>query len=106
MAKSRSCRWMVILLMCRHQTLRRAAYILGAGACFLLLYNPETGLCLSFGYGLFLLSRQRNPTSAQIAGLALRATAGALIVISVALLWYRVGLGNWAALSAALPFGL
>jgi hypothetical protein len=42
-----------ILLLCRRQPLGRVAIALGASTCFLLLYNPETGLCLSFGYGLF-----------------------------------------------------
>ena len=96
----------VLLLLCRQQPIRRAAWMLGAGACFLLLYNPETGLCLSFGYGLFLLSRQRNLKLDQIGGLALRAATGAVIVLLAVLIFYRAGLGAWPPLRAALPFGL
>jgi hypothetical protein len=83
----------VVLLLCRQHPLRRVAWMLGAGACFLLLYNPETGLCLSFGYGLFLLSRHKDLMPAQIGRLALRTTAGALIVLLATLLPYRAGLG-------------
>lgn len=92
----------VILLMCRRQPVRWVAIALGAGASFLLLYNPETGLCLSFGYGLFLLSRHRNLNLAQIGGLALRATMGAVIVFLTVAVSYRMGLGTWPPLSAAL----
>jgi len=92
------------LLLCR-QPLGRVALILGAGACFVLLYNPETGLCLSFGYGLFLLSRQRNWTMAQMGAFALRAAAGAVMVFLAVLLFCRAGLGYWAPLGATLPFG-
>jgi hypothetical protein len=92
----------VILLMCRRQPVRWVAVALGAGACFLLLYNPETGLCLSFGYGLFLLSHHRNLSLAQIGGLALRAAMGAVIVFLTVAVYYRVGLGTWPPFSAAL----
>ena len=92
----------VIMLMCRRQPVRWVAIALGAGACFLLLYNPETGLCLSFGYGLFLLSRQRNLKFAQIGGLALRAAMGAVMVFLTVAVSYRLGLGTWPPLSAAL----
>jgi hypothetical protein len=92
----------VMLLMCRRLAVRWVAIALGAGACFLLLYNPETGLCLSFGYGLFLLSRHRNLGLAQIGGLALRAGMGAVIVFLTVAVSYRLGLGTWPPLSAAL----
>ncbi len=94
-----------ILLVCRRQSLRRVAIALGAGACFLLLYNPETGLCLSFGYGLFLLSRRKNLRLTQIGGLALCAAMGAVIVLLAVLISYRTGLGAWPPLSAAPLLG-
>jgi hypothetical protein len=94
-----------LLLMFRRQSLRWLAISLGASACFLLLYNPETGLCLSFGYALFLLSRHRNLTPIQIGGLALRAATGAAIVLLTVLISYCVGLGTWPPLSMAPLLG-
>ena len=95
----------VVLLLCRRQPLWRIATILGASACFLLLYNPETGLCLSFGYGLFLLSRLRYQTLTRIGGLALRAAAAAVFVFLTILVLYRAGLGAWPRFSATSLLG-
>ena len=94
-----------ILLICRRQSLRSVAIVLGASACFLLLYNPETGLCLSFGYGLFLLSRCRNLRLTQIGGLVLRAAMGAVIVLLAVFISYHAGLGAWPPFSPAPLLG-
>jgi hypothetical protein len=94
-----------ILLLFRRQSSRWLAMSVGASACFLMLYNPETGVCLAFGYGLFLLSRHRNLTLAQIAEFALHAATGAAIVLLAVLISYRVGLGTWPPLSVAPLLG-
>jgi hypothetical protein len=91
-----------ILLLVYRQPLGRVAFALGAAAGFLLLYNPETGLCLSLGYGLFLLSRRRSATLFQIAAVALRAAGGAAVVLLGVVIFYRVGLGTWPPLSTVL----
>ena len=95
-----------VLILCRRQPPWRVASILGASAAFLLLYNPETGLCLSFGYGVFLLSRLRSLSLTQVAGLALRAALAAVAVLLVVLIFFRTGLGTWPPFDAALLFGL
>jgi hypothetical protein len=95
----------VVLILCRRQPLWRVASILGASAGFLLLYNPETGLCISFGYGLFLLSRQRSLALTQVGGLAVRAAMAALMVLVVVLISFRAGLGIWPPFDAVLLFG-
>jgi hypothetical protein len=94
-----------VLVMCRHRPLSQAALILGASASFLLLYNPETGLCMSFGYGLFLISRLRNLALDQIAGIALHAILGASVVGLAVLIFYRAGLGAWPSLAPSFLFG-
>ena len=69
---------MVVLILMRRQPPRRAALLLGLSATLLVLFNPETGLCLAFGYSLFLLSRLRN---FDIVPLVARAVAGAVIAV-------------------------
>ena len=95
-----------VLIFCRRQPLWRVASIMGATAAFLLLYNPETGLCLSFGYGLVLLSRQKSLALTQVGGLALRAALAAFTVLLVVLISFRAGLGTWPPFDAVLLFGL
>ena len=95
-----------ILLLCRQQPLWRVASILGATAAFLLLYNTETGLCLSFGYGLFLLSRLRTLAFTDVGKLAARAALPAFMVLLVVLIFFRASLGTWPPFEAALLFGL
>ncbi len=93
-----------VLLLCK-QSQARTAWLLGATAGLLLLYNPETGICLTFGYALFLLSRQKNVTWNQLSGLAWRAVAGALISFVIVLILCRAGLGAWPPFSATAIFG-
>jgi hypothetical protein len=95
-----------VLILCRRQPLWRVASLLGASAAFLLLYNPETGFCLSLGYGLFLLSRQRSLVSIAVGRLAARAALAASAVLLVALFSFRAALGTWPPLGTALLFGL
>jgi hypothetical protein len=95
----------VFLLLIRRQPLRRAALILGCCAGFLILYNPETGLCLAFGYGLFLLSRLRGFTIASGTGLAIRALLGVILIFSLALGLYRLGLGEFPVIKASTFLG-
>jgi hypothetical protein len=94
-----------ILLMCR-QSPSRTALILGAAASFLVLYNPETGLCVTFGYGLFLLSRRRNLALSHLANLALRAAVGATVVLFAVPLFFRAGMGSLPPLEGLLIFRL
>lgn len=93
-----------IMLVCR-KPLSRTALLLGAAAGFLMLYNPETGACLSFGYVLFLLSRRRGLTLKQASGLALRAGVGALLTFLIVAGSYRAGLGAWPPFTAGSLFG-
>ena len=95
-----------VLILCRHQPLCRLACILGASAAFLLLYNTETGLCLSFGYGVVLLSRLRSLVLTQVGGLASRAALAAVAILMVVLIFFRTGLGTWPPFDVALLFGL
>lgn len=95
----------VFLLLMRRQTRPRSALLLGCMAVALVLYNPETGLCLSFGYGLFLLSRLERLRLADVGAHALRACIGAALALLALLLLYRVGLGGWPALKPASLFG-
>ena len=41
------------LLIVRRQKLEKAFFILGLSTGFLILFNPETGICLTFGYLVF-----------------------------------------------------
>jgi len=93
-----------VLLLCK-QLQGRTAWLLGATAGLLVLYNPETGICLTFGYALFLLSRQENVTWNQLGGLAWRAVAGALTSFGLLLILYRAGLGVWPPFGATALFG-
>jgi len=95
-----------VLILCRRQPLWRLASILGASAAFSLLYNPETGLCITFGYGVFLLSRLRSLALIQAVGLALRAALAAVAVLLVVVICFRTGLGTWPPFDAALLFGM
>jgi hypothetical protein len=95
-----------VLILCRRQPLWRLASILGASAAFSLLYNPETGLCIAFAYGVFLLSRLRSLALIQAGGLALRAALAAVAVLLVVLICFRTGLGTWPPFDAALLFGM
>lgn len=94
-----------ILMMCR-RSVTQAAWVLGAAACFLVLYNPETGTCLTLGYALFLLSRQRNLQVSHLCSLTVRAGAGAAIVLAGVSLLFRAGLGYWPYFDTSNPFGL
>src|SRR6266571_1823341 len=93
-----------VLLLCK-QLQGRTAWLLGATAGLLVLYNPETGICLTFGYDLFLISRQENVTWNQLGGLAWRAVAGALTSFGLLLILYRAGLGVWPPFGATALFG-
>jgi hypothetical protein len=94
-----------VLIICRRQPLWRVALILGASAGFLMLYNPETGLCVSFGYGLFLLSRLKSLELTRVVGLAIRAALAACAVLLAVLIFFRAGVGTWPPFNAALLFG-
>lgn len=96
----------LLLLSMRRQSPRRAALILGAGAGLLILYNPETGLCLAFGYGLFLLSRLRRLKAGIIGALAVNALSGAAVVFASVIIFYRAGLGIWPPLRVGTFLGL
>ncbi len=95
----------LFLLLIRFQTLSKAAFILGLGTVFLILYNPETGICLTFGYGLFLLSRLRTFNIAAIFSLAIRFIIGATIASLGIILLYRIGLGEFPTINPALFLG-
>ena len=95
-----------VLISCRRQPLWRVASILGAGAAFLLLYNPETGMCLEFGYALVLLSRLRRLEWTQVGKLAVSAALAAVAVLLLVMFFFRIGLGTWPPFDAALLFGL
>jgi hypothetical protein len=95
----------VLLLVARRQLINRAAFLLGAGAVFLWLYNPETGSCLAVGYGLFLLSRQRDITPKNIFKPGLWALSGALLAALAAVIAYRVGIGTWPSVSPEVLLG-
>ncbi len=89
------------LLLMKRQTTRRAALLLGGMATASMLYNPETGLCLAAGYGLFLMSRLGSLRPANIVAHALRAALGATLMVVAVLLLYRGGLGAWPPLNLA-----
>jgi hypothetical protein len=89
----------VVLLLVQRQPLRRAAFILGAAGMFVLLYNTETGVCLSVGYGLFLLSRAAKLTVTGVFELAGLAVAGAILLFLPVPIFYRITLGSWPTLA-------
>jgi len=89
----------VILLLVQRAPLRRAAFILGAAGMFVLLYNTETGVCLSIGYGLFLLARAMKLTVTGVFELAGLAVAGAILLFLPVPIFYRITLGSWPTLS-------
>jgi hypothetical protein len=94
------------LLLARRSPLRRAVPILGSAAAFLVLYNPETGICLAFGFVLFLLSRARPPLEFRTVarGVAYAVAAAAATTFAV-LAVYRAGLGHWPPLAPAAYLG-
>lgn len=84
-----------LLLALRRQPFQTASYALGAGAGFLLFYNPEIGACLSFGYALFLISRLDGRASPSVIAPVLRALTGAVFATLVVLVCFRLALGTW-----------
>ena len=85
----------LVLLLVQRQPLRRAAFILGAAAMFVLLYNTESGFCLCIGYGLFLLTRAMKLTVTGVLALAVWAAAGAMLLFLPVPVFYRITLGSW-----------
>ncbi len=86
---------LLVLLLARGRTMHVAALLLGFTATFLILYNPETGLCLTGGYLVYLaLHRDFRHAPAVLAAFLVG------VIAQLALFWLLlgIGLGDWSLL--------
>jgi len=84
---------------------RKVPFALGLIAGFLLLFNLETGIALSFGIGMFVLSRVRFNQLKEIFLRPLLMLAGIFTSFFIFMLFYRMGVGGFPlSFDSPLPF--
>lgn len=89
------------LLLLRQQSLSRVACALGCVGSALIFFNPETGVCLTLGYAVYVFSQLRPGVVFNYLALLGKALLGALLTGALTLIAYRVGLGVWPDLGSS-----
>ena len=89
----------LVLVLLRNASPTKAAVWLGFADSLLILNNPETGICLTLGYWVFLLTRATSLRLGHIARSILLFVVGGIVGFALFLLILALGLNQSPALS-------
>ena len=87
--------WVILLLIFRNTPLKRAAFCLGCGCGALLLANLETGIVMTIGTMVFLVSRAQHVAWRERANHALLFFGGALVAMFTFWALFRAEFDQW-----------
>ena len=87
--------WIILLLLTKNTQQKRASFILGCGTGFLLLFNLETGIAVTIGCLIFLVSRERFNYWRERVKDAIMFVAGVILVMLIFCILFRLEFDNW-----------